>query len=116
MLRRLGAGPYSEDSMIDISTLDRVAREGEKSLDGLLRGVDTALFGLPKIFLEESVAFYLCQGQTVTVPKAPTKGLLRIYSTAKQFIGLGEVLEDGRIAPRRLIKMQQCLQTVKKLV
>ncbi|MFT5132475.1 MAG: tRNA pseudouridine55 synthase [Gammaproteobacteria bacterium] len=104
-LRRLGAGPYSEESMIDMPTLDKLAREGKERLDSKLRGVDTALFNLPEIILEESVAFYVRQGQAVTVPNAPTEGLLRIYNTARQFIGLGEVLDDGRITPRRLVKL-----------
>jgi tRNA pseudouridine55 synthase len=104
-LRRLGAGPYSEESMIDIPGLEKLAVEGQQSLDSKLLSVDTALSGMPEILLEESVAFYLCQGQAVTVPNAPTEGLLRLYKSDKQFLGLGEVLDDGRIAPRRMLKI-----------
>ncbi len=104
-LRRLGAGPYTEENMIDFPTLEKLAAEGHQSLDGKLLGVDTALFDLPEIILAESLVFYLCQGQAVTVPHAPTMGLLRIYNSGKQFLGLGEVLDDGRIAPRRMVKL-----------
>jgi tRNA pseudouridine55 synthase len=104
-LRRLGAGPYSEENMIDLPALEKLAEEGQQSLDSKLLSVDTALFNMPEITVVESVAFYLCQGQAVTVAHAPTEGLMRIYKSGKQFLGLGEVLEDGRIAPRRLVKM-----------
>jgi len=104
-LRRLGAGPYSAENMIDMSTLDKLAAEGQQSLDSKLLNVDTALLAFPEVTLVESVAFYLCQGQAVMVPNAPTTGLLRIYDSGKQFLGLGEVLDDGRIAPRRLVNL-----------
>lgn len=104
-LRRLGAGPYSAENMIDMPTLDKLAAEGQQSLDSQLLNVDTALLSLPEVTLVESVAFYLCQGQAVMVPNAPTTGLLRIYDSGKQFLGLGEVLDDGRIAPRRLVNI-----------
>ena len=104
-LRRLGAGPYSAENMIDMSTLDKLAAKGQQSLDSRLLNVDTALLAFPEVTLVESVAFYLCQGQAVMVPNAPTTGLLRIYDSGKQFLGLGEVLDDGRIAPRRLVNL-----------
>ena len=104
-LRRLGAGPYSAENMIDMPTLDKLAAEGHQSLDSKLLNVDTALLALPEVTLVESVAFYLCQGQAVMVSNAPTTGLLRIYDSGRQFLGLGEVLDDGRIAPRRLVNL-----------
>ncbi|NIO80297.1 MAG: tRNA pseudouridine(55) synthase TruB, partial [Candidatus Aminicenantes bacterium] len=39
----------------------------------------------------------------VTVPHAPTQGKLRIYNQRSEFLGIGEILDDGRVAPRRLI-------------
>ncbi len=61
-LRRLGAGPYSAEQMIDMSTLEGLAAEGRQSLDSRLLSVDTALYDMPEITLVESLAFYLCQG------------------------------------------------------
>jgi tRNA pseudouridine55 synthase len=104
-LRRIGAGPYSEESMIDYPTLEKLALEGPQGLDDKLLPVDTAVMNLPAVNLIESVAFYLSHGQAVTVAQAPTSGLLRLYNSDKQFMGLGEVLEDGRIAPRRMLKL-----------
>jgi tRNA pseudouridine55 synthase len=62
---------------------------------------------MTEVTLVESLAFYLSQGQAVTVAHAPTEGLVRIYKEGGQFLGLGEVLGDGRIAPRRMVKLSQ---------
>ena len=104
-LRRLGAGPYTAEHMIDMSELDKLARVGQEQLDKSLVSIDSALVNLPELCLSESLVFYLCQGQTVTVANAPTQGLVRLYKQGKAFIGLGEVLDDGRIKPRRLLKL-----------
>ena len=105
-LRRLGVGPFSEKSMVEYSTLEELALEGQSYLDSKLLGIDTALMTLPEVRLIESVAFYVLQGQAVTVAHAPTDGLVRIYNSEDRFLGLGEVLEDGRIKPRRMVKTQ----------
>lgn len=104
-LRRLGFGPYRAEEMIEMSGLDKLAREGQEQLDKALVSIDSSLVNLPELCLSESVLFYLCQGQAVTVANAPTEGLVRIYKQDKAFIGLGEVLDDGRIKPRRLVKL-----------
>ena len=66
--------------------------------------MDSIVMHLPEVSLSSDVAFYLKQGQPVLVPHAPTQGLVRIYLKRERFLGVGEVLDDGRIAPRRLIK------------
>ncbi|NKB36742.1 MAG: tRNA pseudouridine(55) synthase TruB [Gammaproteobacteria bacterium] len=104
-LRRIGSGPFSAAGMIDMQALEQLAEGGTESLDAKLLAVDTALLNLPELSLTESVAFYLCQGQAVTVPNAPSQGLLRLYDNGQRFLGLGEVLDDGRIRPRRLISL-----------
>jgi tRNA pseudouridine55 synthase len=102
-LRRLGAGPFHESQMVTPDQLQAVAEKGYEQLDNLLLPMDTALTDIPEICLSEDVAFYLCQGQTVRVPGLPKSGRLRIYNNSAQFLGLGEVTEDGCVAPKRLI-------------
>ncbi len=102
-LRRLGAGPFHESQMVTQAQLQAVAETGLEQLDKLLLPMDTALTDMPEIRLAEDVAFYLCQGQTVTVSGLPKSGRLRIYDHSANFLGLGEVTEDGRVAPKRLI-------------
>jgi tRNA pseudouridine55 synthase len=51
----------------------------------------------------DSPPFYLRQGQPVLVPRAPTRVGLRLYQGNELFLGIGEILDDGRVAPRRLL-------------
>jgi tRNA pseudouridine55 synthase len=53
--------------------------------------------------LSEDAAFYLRQGQAVLVPQAPTEGLVRLYDASRTFIGVGLILDDGKVQPKRLL-------------
>ncbi|MBK1722672.1 tRNA pseudouridine(55) synthase TruB [Thiocystis violacea] len=105
-LRRTGVGPYLESSGPFIA-LDEVAalaeQENFQALDALLLPLDTALGHCPALRLSEDSAFYLRQGQPVLVPQAPTEGLVRLYDPSARFIGVGFILEDGKVQPKRLI-------------
>ncbi|MDE0510531.1 MAG: tRNA pseudouridine(55) synthase TruB [Gammaproteobacteria bacterium] len=102
-LRRIGVGPYSDENMLTVPELEGIAGTGMQGLDELLLGIDSVVQDMPSVNLVDSVAYYLCQGQPVTVPRAPTRGMLRIYTEDDRFLGVGEVLADGRVAPKRLL-------------
>jgi tRNA pseudouridine55 synthase len=104
-LRRTGAGPFREEEMVSISEIEDLAQQGFVTMDKKLLSIDSALKQLPRVDLTQHIVDYLCDGQAVTVPHAPTSGLLRIYRDDKVFLGLGEVLDDGRVAPRRLVNL-----------
>jgi len=89
--------------MVSMDEIERLAALGYGEMDKRLLTIDSALKQLPRVELTQHVVDYICEGQAVTVPHAPTSGLLRIYSDVNEFLGLGEVLDDGRVAPRRLI-------------
>ncbi|HYY16412.1 MAG TPA: tRNA pseudouridine(55) synthase TruB, partial [Gammaproteobacteria bacterium] len=103
-LRRIGVGPYDIHRAIDLPGLEALAQEGTAPLDARLLSVDSVLINKPDVSLSNALSYYLCQGHAVKVPHAPSNGLVRIYNTERQFLGVGEVLSDGRIAPRRLMK------------
>jgi tRNA pseudouridine55 synthase len=100
MLHRTFVHPYSDHQMI---TLEELESQQEDQLDSHLLPVDTALHAWPMMTLNESMAFYMRQGQPIIIPKAPTSGLVRLAMTDGKFIGVGEVIEDGRIKPKRLV-------------
>lgn len=114
-LRRLAVGPFIEEiSTVSIEQLRDAAQDSETALDKLLIPMDNALGQWPSVTLTNDSAFYIRQGQPVLVPHAPISGLVRLYLRGKPpnnlqnnevlpFIGVGEVTNDGRIAPRRLI-------------
>ena len=102
-LRRTGAGPFVESEMITLERIRECVQGGPEGADGYLLGVEAMLRHVPELELAEAVAFYLRQGQPVIVPRAPTEGLVRIYDQDRRFLGVGEILDDGRVAPRRLV-------------
>ena len=101
-LRRVGAGPFEAGDMVELAAVESLAEAGRDALDAALRPMEAAVSQWPGVRLPEGVAFYLRKGQPVLVPHAPTEGWVRIHSEGAGFIGVGEVLDDGRIAPRRL--------------
>lgn len=110
-LHRVQAGPFAEADSVSIETLSAL-KEREalgdspfRGMDALLRPATLALEALPKIVLAEAAGFYLRQGQAVLVPKAPTSGLVQLQLASGEFIGVGEILDDGRVAPRRLVNL-----------
>jgi len=102
-LRRTAVGPFDEEGMVDMATLERAAEEGFEALDRFLLPVDSAIRDWPAVRLSPDSAFYLKQGQPVLVPNAPTQGRVRLYDPDARFLGVGEILDDGRVAPKRLM-------------
>ena len=105
-LRRLQVGPYSLGSARTLEEIQRLVDSVEPyvQLDNLLLPMDTALMSLVDLHLTDESAFYVMRGQAVRVPNAPSAGLVRLYRPHQEFIGVGAVLDDGRIAPRRLMR------------
>ena len=105
-LRRLGVGPYVDEHMWTLEELEGIAAEsGESGLDRLCLPLDSALGGWPQVQVSGDSAYYLRRGNPVLVPRSPTQGWVRLYEEAGRFMGMGEVLEDGRVAPRRLMSV-----------
>ncbi len=106
-LRREGAGPFERRAAVDLETLaERLEAGGLAALDALLLPSDSALRSLPRLQLGIEAAHYLERGQAVLAPGAPRAGLLRLYDAGQRFLGVGEALGDGRVAPRRLFRAQ----------
>jgi tRNA pseudouridine55 synthase len=105
-LRRLGVGPYDEAGMITLADLKKLLLQGFEALDAILLPVETALAQWPGVRLSSDAAFYLRQGQPVLVPHAPTSGWVRLYQGEHQFLGMGQILDDGRVAPKRLMNLR----------
>lgn len=104
-LRRLAAGPFNEKESVTIDELEAVNGDLTK-LDERLLPISEAVKEWPLVELTDVTASYLRQGQPVQVSNAPTDGWVRIFSESDdedEFIGVGEILGDGRVAPRRLV-------------
>jgi len=102
-LRRTEVGPFSTDGMVDAATIEKIAEEGLDSLDQLLLPIDTAVADWPEIQLSADAAYYIRQGQPVLIPKAPADGWVRLYAEQTHFMGVGQIQDDGKVAPKRLM-------------
>jgi tRNA pseudouridine55 synthase len=103
VLRRTATGPFVSEQMVTAEQLQAAAAEGFAAVDRLLLPMEAALEQWPEVCLSDDLAFYLRQGQAVFVPRAPTQGWVRLRTADQGFLGMGRVLDDGRVAPKRLI-------------
>ena len=103
-LRRTASGPFELEHAVTLPELELLAESGFEALDELLVPMEEALFDWPMVNMSENTAYYLQQGQAVQIPKAPSTGWVRLHRDDGKFLGIGQILEDGRVAPKRLIK------------
>ena len=105
-LRRTESGPFHLDECITLEELEELAKKSDEDgfdeMDSLLMPAEEALHDWDSIDLSADAAFYICRGQAVQVPNAPTEGLVRLFSEENGFLGIGEIMDDGRVKPNRL--------------
>jgi tRNA pseudouridine55 synthase len=102
-LRREQVGPFT-GGMHTMVELENLAEQGLGVLDKVLLTIDQGLMQWPRVNLTGDTGFYIQQGQPVFVPKVSERGLVRLYQNEGEFLGVGEILDDGRVAPKRLMK------------
>ncbi len=103
-LRRTGVGQFSLENAVTLEQLEHVkANEHDAGLDALLTPMDRALDDWPSVRLTDNSTYYVRQGQAVLVPQAPTSGWVRLFASDECFLGVGQILDDGRVAPKRLV-------------
>ena len=102
-LRRTGVGPFGMDGIVDVAAIEAAADQGLDALDRLLLPIESAVSDWPEVCLSDDAAYYLRQGQAVLVPKAPTEGWVRLYAGESGFLGVGQIQDDGKVAPKRLM-------------
>lgn len=103
-LRREVTGGFEVDAAV---TLDQLEAMTPSQRDACLLPPDCLLLALPAISLDVESATYLLQGQAVWKSGVKTRGLVRLYQAPEQFLGLGEIESDGKVAPRRLLNRAQ---------
>ena len=111
MLRRTGVAKYPYEKMVTLEQLNELLEQAHRQevaprelLDPLLMPMDTAVEDLPEVNLIPELADMVQHGQPVQVSGAPTEGSLRLtMGEERLFIGVGEMNNDGKIAPKRLV-------------
>ncbi|NOU41280.1 MAG: tRNA pseudouridine(55) synthase TruB [Methylotenera sp.] len=99
-LRRTATANYDITQAVTLEQFEALSAEQRIAT---LRPADSSVLHLPAVTLDSDSAFYLQQGQAVWRSGVIPQGLLRLYNEQQVFLGLGEQLRDGKIAPKRLI-------------
>ncbi|CAI0945999.1 tRNA pseudouridine(55) synthase TruB [Serratia ficaria] len=110
-LRRLQVATYPIERMVTLEQLNALLEQAQAQetapgelLDPLLMPMDSPVENYPEVNLLPVVAGYVKQGQPVQVAGAPASGMVRITEgEERKFIGVGDIADDGRVAPRRLV-------------
>ena len=103
-LRRCQSGPFAVDDCVTPEQLTAVKESGtDTDLDTLLQPIESCIQHLPRLSLSEAATFYIRQGQPVLVPNGPQSGMVRIADAGGLFLGVGELRDDGKLAPKRLL-------------
>lgn len=112
-LRRTQVACYPNDKMLNLEKLNEILDECREQgipprerLDQYLLPMDSAVYSLPEVNMPPVLAAYVTQGQAVMVPHAPIEGFVRMtVGPEAEFIGVGEIDDDGKVAPRRLVRI-----------
>ena len=103
-LRRYQSGPFAIDDCVTPEQLTAVKESGtDTDLDALLQPIESCIQHLPRLSLSEAATFYIRQGQPVLVPNGPQSGMVRIADAGGLFLGVGDMRDDGKLAPKRLL-------------
>ncbi|BBM02085.1 tRNA pseudouridine(55) synthase TruB [Microbulbifer sp. GL-2] len=107
-LHRSAAGPYDEAEAVTLDELTDERGEGmAEELDHHLLPVDSPASSLPKLILPDDSGYYVRQGQPVMdlqVYRIGSEGdMVRLFLENGDFLGVGEITDDGCVAPRRLV-------------
>ena len=106
-LHRYEVGPFKQENMVSMDELSRLVEDGPEQADSLLLPMEYAIADWPEVKLTDDAAYYLQQGQAVFVPRSVTEGWVRIMTLEDQFLGIGQIMDDGKVAPRKLINLNQ---------
>jgi len=106
-LCRLEAGLFNIEHA---KTIEQLTAMNEDDLFQCLINVDKPLEALPFVHLSDEQAIAIKYGQSINLLRSSDssletwQGTVRIYHDAA-FLGLGEMLLDGKIAPKKLFNM-----------
>lgn len=99
-LRRTASGGFNLSCAISFPQLEKMTPEQR---DAALLPADCLLAGLPKVELDGEGADCIRQGQSVWQAAHAGTGPVSLYGPGPDFLGLGEITSEGKIAPRRLV-------------
>lgn len=106
-LHRESVGAFASDGMVDMATVEALAEAGPEPLREKLLPAEVALAAMPEVSVSSDDADRFSGGQAVVALNEGPQGLARVYATGSRFLGVGELDENGRVAPRRVFLTQE---------
>ncbi|MAZ89639.1 MAG: tRNA pseudouridine(55) synthase TruB [Cellvibrionaceae bacterium] len=108
MLHRTEAGPFKEANTVSLAQLREERGEDlAEVLDHHLLSTDSPVQSLASMTLEDSSAYYFSQGNPVMDPQVYRIGdegdMVRVFVENGDFLGVGFLDDEGRVAPKRLV-------------
>jgi len=122
-LRRSAVGNYPTKKMVTLEQLQALVEQANDQeispselLDPLLLPMTTACDGIPEIFIDDMSANFLRHGNPVQASNAPSEGLVQVFvgdnTDEGEFIGVGHINDDGLVAPKRIVVLDEFLKTL----
>lgn len=107
-LHRTQAGNFVIDNAVSLSDLESErGEEKAECLDHHLMPVDSPVESMEKLVLDDDSGFYFTRGQAVMCNEVYRIGdegdKVRVFQESGEFLGVGEITDDGRVAPKRLV-------------
>ena len=115
-LRRSAVGNYPVDKMVTLAQLEALLAEAKAKeispselLDPILLPMQSAVDGMPCVYVDDMSAKFLRHGNPVQAYNAPIEGSVQVYigdddnDENAEFIGVGIIDDDGLVAPKRIV-------------
>lgn len=119
-LRRSAVGSYPVDKMVTLAQLEQLLEQAKEQeiapsvlLDPLLLPMQSAVVGMPAVYVDEMSANFLRHGNPVQAYNSPEDGSVQVYigdgedDQNAEFIGVGQMNDDGLVAPKRIVVVSQ---------
>jgi len=99
-LRREQSGAFD---IADAVSLDALAAMAPEDRDRWLKPADCLVESLPRLDLDIEAAWQMSHGQAIWHTGLTVGERLRVYDPTGRFLGVAEVDQEGKAAPRRLL-------------
>lgn len=104
-LRRTAVSHLELANCTTMAQLEELKQADEKiAMDDLLLPLEKALHHLPIVELDADQAYYIKLGQAIQLSEVPEEEEFILKDPVIGFLGIGCIDDDGKVAPRRLVK------------
>ena len=105
-LHRLSVANFSSGDMYTLEKLQALRDAQDFSeLDASLLPIEAITTSFPQLKLTAAAVFRLQQGQVLNDISLSKVGLVNLYNEDNNFLGIGEIVVNGTLVARRLIKV-----------